>query len=321
MHLTPHRLSSIRCLLLIVIMAWITGCRPSPSVPTPVAHRSATATPPASSIPTPTTVVGEPLAARVNGMPIYLAEYQKQVAEWEVAFSSQNVGLSEADRQAMIAQGRQQVLQVMIEQVLIEQAAAQAGIVVSDQDVQAAIARDIQENGGQARFDAWLQANNWTAQEYEARQRSMMIASKMFEHITRDVPTRAEQVHARHILVADEQEARNILAQLQGGADFGALAAQHSLDPSTKESGGDLGFFPRGTLVVPEVEEAAFTLGVGQISDVITSAMGYHIVQVLERVPDMALTEESWQALKESTFRRWLSGLWDTAQIEILVSP
>jgi len=254
-------------------------------------------------------------------MPIYLAEYQKQVAEWEAAFSSQNVGLSEADRQAMIAQGRQQVLQVMIEQVLIEQAAAQAGIVVSDQDVQAAIARDIQENGGQARFDAWLQANNWTAQEYEARQRSMMIASKMFEHVTRDVPTRAEQVHARHILVADEQEARNILAQLQGGADFGALAAQYSLDPSTKESGGDLGFFPRGTLVVPEVEEAAFTLGVGQISDVITSAMGYHIVQVLERVSDMALTEESWQALKESTFRRWLSGLWDTAQIEILVSP
>ncbi|MBN1935148.1 MAG: peptidylprolyl isomerase [Anaerolineae bacterium] len=307
--------------LLIALVVFAAGCRPSSNVPTPVAHVAGTPTLAVAGASTPTPMPGEPLAARVNGQPIRLQEYQKQVAEWEAAFVGQNPNLSEADKQAMIAQGKQQVLDVMIEQVLIEQAAAQAGIVISDQDVESVVARDIQDNGGQAKFEAWLQTNNWTVDEYRSRQRSMMIASRMFEHITRDVPTKAEQVHARHILVATEQEARTILSQLQGGTDFVALAAQHSLDPSTKDSGGDLGFFPRGTLVVPEVENTAFSLGVGQISDVFSSAMGYHIVQVIERVPDMTLTEESWQSLKETTFRRWLLDLWDTASIEVLVSP
>jgi parvulin-like peptidyl-prolyl isomerase len=208
----------------------------------------------------------------------------------------------------------------MIEQVLIEQAAARDGITISDAEVESVISRDIEENGGQAQFEAWLQANNWSHDEYKTRQRSMMISSQMFERITENVPKRAEQVHARHILVATEDETRNLLAQLQSGADFADIARQYSLDPSTKESGGDLGFFPRDTLVVPEVEDVAFTLSVGQISDVVKSAMGYHIIQVVERVQDMALTEESWQALREATFRRWVSELWSAASVEILIA-
>ena len=71
---------------------------------------------------------------------------------------------------------------------------------------------------------------------------------------------------------------------------------------------------------MPEVEDVAFSLSVGQISDVVHSAMGFHIVQVMERVQDMALTEESWQALREATFRRWVSELWSTANVEILIA-
>jgi parvulin-like peptidyl-prolyl isomerase len=181
------------------------------------------------------------------------------------------------------------------------------------------VTRDIQENGGQEKFDAWLKTNNWTYDEYKDRQRSMMVSSQMFERVTRNVPTQAEQVRARHILVAEESQARALLDQLQGGADFGQLAREHSLDPSTKDSGGDLGFFPRGTLVVPQLEEAAFSLSVGQISEVLSSPMGFHIVLVEERVQDKELTEESWQALKEATFRRWVSELWQAAEIELLI--
>jgi parvulin-like peptidyl-prolyl isomerase len=207
----------------------------------------------------------------------------------------------------------------MIEQTLIEQAAAEEGLAVPDEELDEAIQRDITENGGEEKFQAWLQANNWTREDYRARQRSMMVSSMMFERVTRNVPTQAEQVHARHILVSDEAKAQEILAQLQSGGDFAQLAREYSLDPSTKESGGDLGFFPRGTLVVPEVEDAAFALSVGQISSVISSPMGYHIVQVVERVQDKPLTEEAWQALKEATFRRWVSELWQQATIEVLV--
>jgi parvulin-like peptidyl-prolyl isomerase len=264
--------------------------------------------------------VQETAAARVNGQPILVSDYQKQVAEWEAAFINQNTNLDEQEKQEMLIQGRRQVLDVMIEQVLIEQAAARDGVTISDAEVESVIDRDIQENGGKAQFDGWLQTNNWSYDEYKTRQRSMMISSQMFERITQNVPTKAEQVHARHILVATEEETRNLLGQLQSGADFADIARQYSLDPSTKESGGDLGFFPRDTLVVPEVEDVAFSLSVGQISDVVQSAMGYHIVQVVERVQDRALTEESWQALREATFRRWVSELWASASVEILIA-
>jgi parvulin-like peptidyl-prolyl isomerase len=297
----------------------VAGCGRSGSTPPPpVPYVGPTPTPG----PTPTRVLsasGEPIAARVNGVPIYLRDYQQQAAEWETAFVTQNANLDDQEKQAMLAQGRRQVLNVMIEQALIEQAAAREGVNISDQELETVIARDIEENGGKEKFDDWLEANNWTYDEYKSRQRSMMIASTMFERVTGSVPKQAEQVRARHILVADEKEARDLLAQLQGGADFAQLAREHSLDPSTRESGGDLGFFPRDTLVVPEMEDLAFSLSVGQISDVFQSPMGYHIVQVLERVQDKPLTEESWQALKETTFRRWISELWDAADIEFLI--
>ena len=312
---------------LLIVLA---GCKqPAETVPPVQPYAGPTSTPrPGETLPAPqgSTPQSPPqadanaVAAMVNGEPLALADYQKQVGEWETAFVAQNVNLSEQEKEEMLIQGRRQVLDVMIEQLLIEQAAARAGVVVSDAEVESVIARDIEENGGQAQFEAWLQANDWTYEEYKSRQRSMMIASQMFEQVTKDVPTEAEQVRARHILVTTEQEAQNLLAELQGSADFRTLAREHSLDPSTRESGGDLGFFPRGTLVVPEVEEAAFSLSVGEISGVVSSAMGYHIVQVVERSEQMALTEESWQALREVTFRGWVSSLWASAQIEILIA-
>jgi parvulin-like peptidyl-prolyl isomerase len=305
------------CVVFLILLA-AAGCNNQPAVPTPVPHVDPTAT--QAQAPTATQAQEEPIAARVNGQPIYLRDYQKQVTEWEAAFITQNANLNDQEKQEMLIQGRRQVLDVMIEQVLIEQAAGRDGVNISDAEVESVIARDIQENGGKTQFEGWLQANNWTYEEYVSRQRSMMVSSQMFEQVTQSVPTKAEQVHARHILVATEEEARSLLTQLQSGADFTTIARQYSLDPSTKESGGDLGFFPRGTLVVPEVEDVAFSLSVGQISDVVRSAMGFHIVQVVERVQDMPLTEESWQALREATFRRWVSELWATANVEILIA-
>jgi peptidyl-prolyl cis-trans isomerase C len=316
-------------LLLGLVVFALIGCRQAQSVPTAVAFPSGAEQPSNAptavthsqpSAQTPSPVPAKALAAEVSGRPIYLADYEQQVNEWEEAFVSQNENLNAEEKQAMLEQGRRQVLDVMIEQSLIEQAAAREGVALTDAEVEKVIQRDIAENGGQSQFEAWLQANHWTYEEYRSRQRAMMLASAMFERVTQNVPTTAEQVHARHILVATEAEARSLLDQLQKGADFAELARQNSLDPSTKESGGDLGFFPRATLVVPEVEEAAFSLGVGQISDVVQSAMGFHIVQVLEREQERELSEESWQGLRMATFRRWVSELWDAAEVKVHVS-
>lgn len=91
-----------------------------------------------------------------------------------------------------------------------------------------------------------------------------------------------EEVHARHILVPTESEAREALAEIRAGGDFAAIAQRRSTGPGTRE-GGDLGFFRRGDMV-PEFAEAAFALQPGQVSEnPVRSPFGWHVIKVEER--------------------------------------
>ena len=91
-----------------------------------------------------------------------------------------------------------------------------------------------------------------------------------------------EEVHARHILVATEDEAKAILVQLKGGADFVTLAKEKSKDPGAAAQGGDLGYFTKDQMV-PEFAEAAFKLDKGQISDPVKTQFGWHIIKVEDK--------------------------------------
>jgi peptidyl-prolyl cis-trans isomerase C len=92
-----------------------------------------------------------------------------------------------------------------------------------------------------------------------------------------------EEVHAKHILVDTEAEAKKIIADLKGGADFAALAKQYSKDPSGSQQGGDLGFFKKDEMV-PEFATAAFALQPGQVSQTpVHSQFGWHVIQLIER--------------------------------------
>ncbi|MBN9308839.1 peptidylprolyl isomerase [Devosia sp.] len=91
-----------------------------------------------------------------------------------------------------------------------------------------------------------------------------------------------EEVHARHILVATEDEAKAIKAELDAGKPFEVLAMEKTTDPSGKQNGGDLGFFQKG-MMVPEFEAVAFTLEPGKVSDPVKSQFGWHIIKVEEK--------------------------------------
>src|SRR6185503_5310080 len=106
------------------------------------------------------------------------------------------------------------------------------------------------------------------------------IRKKYQEELAGNPPE--EEVHARHILVAKEADAKAIIAQLQKGADFATLAKSKSTDGSAKE-GGDLGFFSHDEMV-PEFADAAFAMKPGEISKVpVKTQFGYHVIKVEER--------------------------------------
>lgn len=90
------------------------------------------------------------------------------------------------------------------------------------------------------------------------------------------------EVEARHILVEDEETANEVEEKLENGEDFGELAEEYSTDESSAVNGGELGFFTVGTMV-PEFEDAAFTMDVGEVSEPIQSDYGYHIIEVTDK--------------------------------------
>jgi peptidyl-prolyl cis-trans isomerase C len=108
--------------------------------------------------------------------------------------------------------------------------------------------------------------------------------AKLHEQYDKSIKTQPgpEEVHARHILVASEDEAKAIIADLGKGADFATIAKQKSTDPG-KDTGGDLGYFRRDNMV-PEFADAAFKLGKGEYTKIpVHTQFGWHVIKVEDR--------------------------------------
>ena len=130
------------------------------------------------------------------------------------------------------------------------------------------------------------------------------------------------EIHASHILVADEDAARTVIAELDKGGDFAALAEQHSIGP-TKSRGGDLGTFGKGSMV-PAFEKAAFALEPGSYTaEPVKTRFGWHIILLhsKERPPAPDFTQVQGplaRQLSEQILRKHLDELSAGAQIELL---
>ncbi len=111
------------------------------------------------------------------------------------------------------------------------------------------------------------------------------------------------KVNARHILVADEATAKQTLARLQAGEDFATLAKELSIDPGSAVEGGSLGFFKKGVMV-PEFEAAAFSTPVGQISQLVKTQFGYHIIKVDENTTLKSLIDMGADAKEIDTYKQ-----------------
>src|SRR5690625_6148234 len=129
-----------------------------------------------------------------------------------------------------------------------------------------------------------------------------------------------EQVCAEHHRVEDSDTANELLAELEGGADFAELAVEHSTDPGSGARGGELGCFGRGMMVAP-FEEAAFSAEIGEVTGPVESQFGQHLILVTERVDESEPEFEQFRdqaeiALGNARIADIISALTDTADVE-----
>lgn len=243
---------------------------------------------------------GIPVVARVNDTEITLPQFQRMMQRSEQQASGGSPRI---------------VLTTMIQQVLIDQAAADSKIEVTPDEVDRELQGLMDDAGGNEAWQRWLQANNYTEDELRSTLRETLITNRMRDRITGDLSGTVPQVHARHILVKTREEATGLLVRLRNGEDFAALAAQYSRDTSTSVDGGDLGWFTQEELLVPELAQVAFQLQPGQIAGPVQTSFGYHIIQTLESA-DRPVDPEKRAQLAQSRFETWLSTLAAAAKIE-----
>jgi parvulin-like peptidyl-prolyl isomerase len=145
--------------------------------------------------------------------------------------------------------------------------------------------------------------------------KAQLLRQEMEEVVTEAVPTAEPHARARHILVESKAEAEVVLKRLQEGEDFAALAEELSKDPGSAQQGGDLGWFAKGQMV-PEFEEVAFSLEPGELSDVVVTEYGFHILLVEERDEDRELDPAVLYERRRDAFAAWLLDLREDAAIE-----
>ncbi|MEK0085037.1 foldase protein PrsA [Benzoatithermus flavus] len=118
-----------------------------------------------------------------------------------------------------------------------------------------------------------------------------------------------EEVHAEHILVGNEADARDVLKQLANGADFATVAKEKSTDPSAKSNGGDLGYFRREAMV-PEFADAAFSIPPGTVGkDPVKTQFGWHVIKVDDRRQTVPTLEEKEPEIREQLARQLVDEL------------
>ena len=173
------------------------------------------------------------------------------------------------------------ILDQMVNDELVKQEASRRGLQVSPEEIDQALRESLglkegEEASLQELYVKRLQDPKMDDREYRGFLEINLLRLKLNEALGSEIPEEMEQVHPLLILANDETTARALLARLMAGEDFSQLAATESQDQETKDKGGDLGWLPRG--LRPELEEAAFGLEVGEVSQPVYTSKGYYLI-------------------------------------------
>ena len=287
--------------------------------------------------------------ARVNGEAVTKVDFDRLIKNMEVR-ANQPVP---AERRDTIFR---QALEQLVTYAVLSQETRARKVMVSDEEVDSSIKQMQSQFKTEDEFKKALDARGMTLDKLKSDTRIDMSINKMVEGEVSSQPAPSdvecrefydknpdkfkqdESVRASHILFrVDEnadaatkkkamEQAQAVLKEARGGADFAELAKKHSADGSAQQ-GGDLNYFARGQMV-PQFDQAAFAMKPGQISDIVTTQFGYHIIKVTDRkaastVPFEQVSPRIKDFLTEQQKQRkaddFIQSLKQKAKIEVLV--
>ncbi|HXE28798.1 MAG TPA: peptidylprolyl isomerase [Stellaceae bacterium] len=210
----------------------------------------------------------DPVVARINGQVLHRSDLELQLRNAPPQIQQQPLD-----------KVYPALLNNIVNAQLLEQAAKKAKI---DQNAQ--VKQELAAAQTQILVNAYV-ASIARSQITEAKLR------QAYDQYAKEAP-KTEEVHARHILVSSEQEAKDIIDQLKKGADFATLAKDKTIDPSGKSNGGDLGYFTKQDMV-PEFANAAFAMKPGDFSQTpVHTQFGWHVIKVEDKRQGKAGTYE-----------------------------
>jgi len=247
------------------------------------------------------------MAARVNGEGILMSEFEAEMQRYRSA-------REESEEAYDAVQAKADVLDYLFDQTLLAQSAAGQGYVVDDATLSERMNKFVNDIGSQEALDARIAGNYFTEESFRAAVIRDLYALWMRGQILAGVPEIAEQVHARQIIVRSETEALALESRLQAGAPFETLAFEYD-----SLTGGELGWFPRGYLLQADVEQAAFNLEAGGISNRIQTSYGFHFVQVIEKDAAHPLSPDALHFVQVNALQNWLDTKQAESKIEILI--
>ena len=243
---------------------------------------------------------------------------------------------------------RNQIVQYLVQRELFEQEADELGITVTDKQVEARLEQIVKQYfaGDRKQYDQQLAEQGVSETQVRGEVRAQLVSEKIFAEVSADVRVADDEVaeyyerneaqysqpesrEVRHILVKTKEMADDLYAQLRAGADFAALAKQHSEDPGSKESGGKL-TISKGQTVAP-FDQTAFLLETNALSNPVKTEFGYHLIQPLGATKPAKVTplaevkasieQQLEQTKKNEAMTKWVDDVKEDYEDKVSYAP
>ena len=273
--------------------------------------------------------------AVVDGEEIARSDYEALIAQAKKSYKNQKRDFPAAGSQEFQTL-RNQAVQFLVQREQFEQEAESLDVEVTEKQIDARLEQILKQyfGGDQKKYEKQLKEQGLTEKQVRNDIRAQIVSEKIFEQVTREVKVTEAQIEqyyaknkaqysqpesrdVRHILVKTKKQADDLYAQLQGGADFAALAKQFSEDTGSKANGGKL-TITKGQTVAP-FDATAFLLAKNAISRPVKTEFGYHIIQPLSETKPAKVTplkdvkesirQQLQQTEKNESMTKWVEEL------------